>query len=46
LEKIFQQAVQAGQTTAEIPTAEEYARLRSQYIRAGNGTPPPGAEPE
>jgi len=27
------------------PTAEEYARARSAYVRAGGGTPPPGATP-
>lgn len=26
-------------------TAEEYAALRAEYVRAGKGTPPPGAEP-
>lgn len=29
----------------EIPDAAEYARQRSDYIRAGHGTPPPGATP-
>lgn len=31
--------------TADEPTAEEYARLRARYVRAGGGTPPPGATP-
>jgi bacterioferritin-associated ferredoxin len=26
-------------------TPEEYARARQEYIRAGHGTPPPGADP-
>jgi bacterioferritin-associated ferredoxin len=26
-------------------TAEEYAALRADYVKAGKGTPPPGAEP-
>ncbi|MGD9646899.1 MAG: bacterioferritin-associated ferredoxin [Pirellulales bacterium] len=30
---------------SEEPTAEEYARLRARYVRAGGGTPPPGATP-
>jgi len=34
----------ASETAAE-PTAEEYARLRARYVRAGGGTPPPGATP-
>lgn len=27
-------------------TDDEYARRRGDYIRAGHGKPPPGAEPE
>lgn len=27
------------------PTAAEYARGRSRYVKAGGGTPPPGATP-
>jgi len=34
----------ATETVTE-PTAEEYARLRTRYVRAGGGTPPPGATP-
>lgn len=30
--------------TAE-PTAAEYARGRTEYVKAGGGTPPPGATP-
>ena len=26
-------------------TPEEYAALRADYVKAGHGTPPPGAEP-
>jgi NAD(P)H-nitrite reductase large subunit len=26
-------------------TPEEYAALRAEYVKAGKGTPPPGAEP-
>ncbi len=32
-----------GETTE--PTAQEYARARAHYVRAGGGTPPPGATP-
>lgn len=28
------------------PTAAEYAAQRAEYVRAGKGTPPPGAEPQ
>ena len=31
--------------TAELPSADEYARGRTTYVRAGKGTPPPGATP-
>ena len=27
------------------PSAEEYAAMRSRYVRGGGGTPPPGATP-
>lgn len=37
-------APEAAAEAAE-PTAEEYARQRSAYVRAGKGTPPPGATP-
>src|SRR5262245_51990361 len=30
---------------AELPSPEEYALRRAAYIRAGGGTPPPGATP-
>ena len=29
----------------DLPSPEEYARRRAAYIRAGGGTPPPGATP-
>ena len=45
LERLFHEAVSQGATVAEIPTAAEYARQRSRYVREGGGTPPPGAAP-
>jgi bacterioferritin-associated ferredoxin len=45
LQQLFNQAVAGGQIHAELPTAEEYARSRAQYVREGHGTPPPGATP-
>jgi bacterioferritin-associated ferredoxin len=44
------ESVSAGGTDAEIspadlPSAEEYARGRTTYVRAGKGTPPTGATP-
>lgn len=44
LQKMFA-AHQAGKPTAELPDANEYARSRSEYVRHGGGTPPPGATP-
>ncbi|MDA7979246.1 MAG: (2Fe-2S)-binding protein [Pirellulales bacterium] len=38
-------AAKPGQTAVDDPTPEEYARSRASYIRAGGGTPPPGATP-
>jgi NAD(P)H-nitrite reductase large subunit len=45
LKQIFQQAVAGGQIELEALTPEEYERRRAEYIRAGKGTPPPGATP-
>jgi NAD(P)H-nitrite reductase large subunit len=30
---------------ADLPSASEYAQGRTRYVRAGGGTPPPGATP-
>ena len=43
LQKLFE-AAQTDQN-AELPTLDEYAAQRSDYVRAGKGTPPPGATP-
>jgi bacterioferritin-associated ferredoxin len=45
LKQIFHQNVPGGATELEQLSAEEYARRRAEYIRAGKGTPPPGATP-
>jgi len=45
LERLFEQAVLGGETSVDFPTPEEYAKLRGKYVRAGGGTPPPGAAP-
>ncbi|MCE9607371.1 MAG: (2Fe-2S)-binding protein [Planctomycetia bacterium] len=49
LAKMFD-AAQAGSTVAEAaglddPDSTDYAQNRSAYIKAGGGTPPPGATP-
>ena len=38
LKQIFEQG-----STEEL-TASEYAKQRAEYVKAGKGTPPPGAE--
>jgi len=45
LKQLHQQAVSGGQTELERLTPAEYERLRAAYVRAGKGTPPPGATP-
>ena len=45
LRHLFQEAAADGVLKAEEPTAEDYAHQRSKYVRAGGGTPPPGATP-
>ena len=43
LKRSFEQAAQSS--AKREPTADEYARLRARYVRAGGGTPPSGATP-
>ena len=45
LRKLFEQAVAGGETKVDLPTKEDYARMRSKYVHEGGGTPPPGATP-
>lgn len=35
----------AEQSAVELPSADDYAQGRTQYVRSGKGTPPPGATP-
>jgi NAD(P)H-nitrite reductase large subunit len=46
LKQIFKQGTEA-ESAAEIDqlSAAEYAQQRAEYVKAGKGTPPPGAEP-
>ena len=46
LKQIFQQGSDGGLTELEQLTPEEYERRRAAYVRAGKGTPPPGATRE
>jgi bacterioferritin-associated ferredoxin len=43
LKRLFNEA--SGGTSEADPTSEEYATQRAAYVRAGGGTPPPGATP-
>jgi len=45
LKQIFEQARGGAAADLETLTPEEYERRRAAYIRAGKGTPPPGATP-
>jgi bacterioferritin-associated ferredoxin len=55
LKQIFQQGTETADSSVvthgpsaaglEEISAEEYALRRAEYIRAGHGTPPPGATP-
>lgn len=45
LRKLFDAAQKGETATADLPSAEDYARQRSAYVRRGGGTPPPGATP-
>jgi len=45
LKQLHQQFQAGGETELDQLEPEEYARRRAAYIRAGGGTPPPGATP-
>jgi len=45
LKQIFRQACEGGDTELEQLTPQEYETRRAEYVRAGKGTPPPGATP-
>jgi NAD(P)H-nitrite reductase large subunit len=45
LKALFDEAVSNGETVADIPSPEDYAKQRGNYVREGGGTPPPGATP-
>ena len=45
LKQLHREAVEGVASELETLSASEYARRRAVYIRAGQGTPPPGAAP-
>jgi len=42
---LHENATKGGTSELESLTPEEYERRRAAYVRAGKGTPPPGATP-
>ena len=45
LERMFEAAQAGDPGQADLPDTKQYARGRSDYVRAGGGTPPAGATP-
>ena len=45
LKALFDEAVSNGEIVADIPSPQDYAKQRGQYVREGGGTPPAGAMP-
>ncbi|MCI0335034.1 MAG: (2Fe-2S)-binding protein [Planctomycetes bacterium] len=45
LKKLFEASHNDADVMLELPAADEYARGRTGYVRAGKGTPPAGATP-
>ena len=45
LRRLFDQATQGAGADPRDPSSQEYAHGRTQYVREGKGTPPPGATP-
>jgi len=45
LKQLFEAARRDDANELDLPTADQYAHGRTDYVRAGKGTPPPGATP-
>ena len=45
LKKLFEAYQADASADAALPSADEYARGRTGYVRSGKGTPPAGATP-
>jgi bacterioferritin-associated ferredoxin len=45
LKKLFEASRGGSVAAADLPDADQYASNRGDYVRAGKGTPPPGATP-
>ncbi len=44
LQKLLEASKSASPKSAEFPEPQDYRRERANYVQAGGGTPPPGAE--
>lgn len=45
LQRLFEESQSTSSKKGELPSARDYARQRTEYVRDGNGTPPGGATP-
>jgi NAD(P)H-nitrite reductase large subunit len=45
LARLFDEVIRDQACSEPDPTAAQHAQARSAYVRAGGGTPPPGATP-
>ena len=45
LKKLFEASQSTDADAPDLPDSSEYASGRTRYVRAGKGTPPPGATP-
>jgi bacterioferritin-associated ferredoxin len=45
LRRLFEQERGGMPADAADPTREQYSQGRTRYVKAGHGTPPPGATP-
>jgi NAD(P)H-nitrite reductase large subunit len=45
LRRLYEENVKGEPSKQLEPSAEQYAADRTDYVRAGQGTPPPGATP-
>jgi bacterioferritin-associated ferredoxin len=45
LKRLFERAQGELDAEPDLPSATDYGRGRTDYVRAGGGTPPPGATP-
>jgi bacterioferritin-associated ferredoxin len=45
LRRLFEQERRGASEESAEPTREQYSQGRTQYVKSGHGTPPPGATP-